>query len=278
VAIVGAHAPRVIDLARPGVRVERGGAGADTTGNGRVAVLAHFSTLARVSLSFCTLVEELVGAGYRVIVVSSATCPTELDWGLTNLADVMVLRKPNVGYDFGSWAVALNRFPAVRAAEHVVLANDSLVGPFATIAPLLEEFERTPADVWGLTETMQFSRHLQSYFVGFRRGVLQERPLADFWSDVRHYEDKNLVIHRNELGLGRLLQDEGYAVDAAFVAEQVVPAADNPTIIGWHRLLSSGFPFVKRELVRTPTLARDGAEIKVAVREIFDVDVEDWLS
>jgi hypothetical protein len=58
----------------------------------------------------------------------------------------------------------------------------------------------------------------------------------------------------------------------------VVPAADNPTIIGWHRLLSSGFPFVKRELVRTPALARDGAEIKVAVREIFDVDVEDWLS
>lgn len=260
------------------MRVERGSAGSAASNNGRVAVLAHFSTVAAVSLSFRTLVEELVGAGYRVIVVSSATCPTDLDWGPTDLADAMVLRKPNVGYDFGSWAVALDRFPAVRAAEHVVLANDSLVGPFATIAPLLDEFEGTRADVWGLTETLQFSRHLQSYFVGFRRGVLQERPLVDFWSDVRHYEDKNLVIHRNELGLGRLLQNEGYAVDAAFVAEQVVAAADNPTIIGWHRLLSRRFPFVKRELVRTPTLARDGSEIKVAVREMFGVDVEDWLS
>jgi len=260
------------------LRVERRGAGSAASNNGRVAVLAHFSTVAAVSLSFRTLVEEFVDAGYRVIVVSSATCSAELDWGPADLADTMVLRKPNVGYDFGSWAVALDRFPAVRAAEHVVLANDSLVGPFETIAPLLDRFEGTRADVWGLTETLQFSRHLQSYFVGFRRGVLQERPLADFWSDVRHYEDKNLVIHRNELGLGRLLQNEGYAVDAAFVAEQVVAAADNPTIIGWHSLLSRGFPFVKRELVRTPTLARDGAEIKVAVREIFGVDVEDWLS
>jgi len=241
-------------------------------------VLAHFSTLARVSLSFCTLVEEFVDAGYGVIVVSSATCPTELDWGPTNLAEAVVLRKPNVGYDFGSWAVALNRFPAVRSAEHVMLANDSLVGPFATIASLLDEFEGTRADVWGLTETLQFSRHLQSYFVGFRGGVLEERPLMDFWSDVRHYQDKNLVIHRNELGLGRLLQDEGYAVDAAFVAEQVVAAADNPTIIGWHRLLANGFPFVKRELVRTPTLALDGADVKAVVKEIFGVDVEDWLS
>jgi len=86
------------------------------------------------------------------------------------------------------------------------------------------------------------------------------------------------LIHHNELGLGRLLQDEGYAIDAAFVAEQVVPAADNPTIIGWHRLLANGFPFVKRELVRTPALALDGADIKVVVNEIFGVDVEDWLS
>jgi lipopolysaccharide biosynthesis protein len=277
-AFLAARDPRVIDLAMRGVRVERGGASSEASNDGRVAVLAHFSTLARISLSFRTLVEQFVCAGYRVIVVSSATCPTELDWGPAELADVIVLRKPNVGYDFGSWAVALDRFPAVRAAEHVVLANDSLVGPFATIDPLLHEFEETRADVWGLTETLQFSRHLQSYFIGFRRGVLEERPLADFWSDVRHYEDKNLVIHRNELGLGRLLQDEGYAVDAAFVAEQVVPAADNPTIIGWHRLLAGGFPFVKRELVRTPTLAPDGAEIKVAVKEIFGVDVEDWLS
>lgn len=272
------RAPRVIDLAGPRVRVERGAGSSDPSSDGRVAVLAHFSTLARISLSFRTLVQEFVSAGYRVIVVSSATCPTELDWGPADLVDVIVLRKPNVGYDFGSWTVALDRFPAVRAAEHVVLANDSLVGPFATIAPLLQQFEKTRADVWGLTETLQFSRHLQSYFIGFRSGVLEDRPLAAFWSDVRHYQDKNLVIHRNELGLGRLLQDEGYAVDAAFVAEQVVAAADNPTIIGWHRLLAGGFPFVKRELARTPTLAPDGAEIKVAVKEIFGVDVEEWLS
>jgi len=70
--------------------------------------------VAAVSLSFRTLIEEFVGAGYRVIVVSSATCWAELDWGSADLADAIVLRKPNVGYDFGSWAVALDRFPAVR--------------------------------------------------------------------------------------------------------------------------------------------------------------------
>lgn len=266
--------PRVLSLVRDRVVVEH--AGGDPRDAGRTAVVAHFATTARVTRSFAALVSELRAAGYAVVVVSGSPGTEPLRWGDTPLDGVTVLRKPNVGYDFGSWAVGLATFPEIAGQERVILTNDSLMGPFASPAPLLDRLSSSPADVWGLTETMQFVRHLQSYFLAFRGGVLQERPLAQFWGDVRHYGDKQLVIHRGELGLARLLAREGFSMDAAFPAQSVTRPEDNPTLAGWRNLLDGGFPFVKRELVRRPDLVPDGQDVAAEVRRRFGADLDEW--
>lgn len=275
--VTGAREP-VVDLVRGRVRVERPGL-LDVSAS-RVAVLAHWSERPTVTRSFRALVGALVAGGYRILVVSGATCDSPLGWRESD-ADgwpdvVRVLRKPNLGYDFGSWAVGLDSAPWVARAPYVVLANDSLVGPFAPIGHLIAAFEDSPADVWGLTETLQFTRHVQSFLVGYRRGVLDEPPLARFWRTVRHYRDKSQVIHRGELALGRLMEREGYAVDAACVAQSVVAAGDNPTITGWRALLDRGVPFVKREIVRTPELAPEGDKIGAEVRRRYGTDIREW--
>lgn len=265
---------RVLSLVRDRVRVEH--ADGDPRDGDRTAVVAHFATTEAVTLSFATLVRELRTAGYHVVVVSSASASGRLQWGNTPLDGVTVLRKPNVGYDFGSWAVGLARFPEIAAHERVILTNDSLLGPFASLAPLLTRLADSPADVWGLTETLQFVRHIQSYFLAFRGGALQERPLAQFWGDVRHYGEKQLVIQRGELALARLLAREGFSMDAAFPAQSVARAEDNPTLAGWRGLLAGGFPFVKRELVRRPELVADGRDVPDEVARRYATDLDVW--
>ncbi|MCL2468407.1 MAG: rhamnan synthesis F family protein [Micrococcales bacterium] len=243
-----------------------------------VAVLAHWSDRPAVSLSARRLVEELTSAGFAVLVVSASPAAEPLDWADVDLAAVTVLRKPNVGYDFGSWAIGLDWLvPQVVRRARVLLVNDSLVGPFATLRPWLEQFCSSGADVWGLTQTAQFACHLQSYMMGFAPGVLCERPLRWFWQTVRHHDDKDLVIHRNEIGLGRLLAAEGYAVDAAFPVGTVVDWRDNPTIIGWRQLFDRGVPLVKRELVRNPDLAPDGSAVADEILRRFGAKVEQWV-
>lgn len=268
--------PRALDLAAGRTHVER--AAADPRGYERVAVLVHHGAVPRVSRSFRELVAAFEARGYGVLVVSSAEFRGPLDWGEAEpSAAVTVLRKPNVGYDFGSWAVGLATYPEVRRATSVVLANDSLVGPFAPIDAVLDRLDASRADVWGMTETLQFARHLQSYFVAYRGGVLTDAPLEWFWRGVRHHADKQAIIHRNEIGLGRLLESEGYAVDAMFGAGQVVDPGDNPTIAGWRTLLDRGLPFVKREIVRSPELAPGGRDIPDELRTRYAVDVSEWL-
>jgi Rhamnan synthesis protein F len=210
-----------------------------------------------------TTVMALVDAGYRVVVVSTSESPEPLDWGIHRPTGLTVLRRPNVGYDFGSWATAIDRFPVIAKAGRVLLLNDSLVGPFTSIAPLLAKFHASAADVWAVTDTSQFEYHLQSYVLGFTGQTLREPPLQVIW--------------RYEIGLSRLLRRERYGVDVAISCRHLVPDGRNPAIIGWQGLLDRGFPFVKRELLTNPRVAPDGEMVPLELRRRFAIDVAEWV-
>ena len=243
----------------------------------RVAVIAHWSTKAQVSRSLSVLTRSFVDREYRVVLCSAAPIPDRLRLP-DDLADrVTVLRKPNVGHDFGSWAVAQAWEPSICQARHVILVNDSLAGPFGDLGDIISRCETSRADVFGLTNTTQFGPHLQSYFLGFNGGVLADPPLAAFWRGVRHERDKANVIQRNEIGLSKLLRRAGFSQDAAFPHWKVVEDGLNPTIRGWRGLLELGFPFLKREILRTPEVAPDGDQAPDVVRRMFGVEVKDWL-
>jgi lipopolysaccharide biosynthesis protein len=223
------------------------------------------------------LTSSLVSHGYHVVIASSADGTGPLEWPGEEPANVTVLRRPNVGYDFGSWATALDKYPKIAEADQVLLLNDSLAGPFQPVDHLLRHFDESGADVWGMTDTNQFGHHLQSYCLGFKRGCLREEPLARFWRDVRVEQSRDDVIWRYEIGLSRLLCSERFSIDAAIRYRKVVRDGENPTIIGWRRLFDVGFPFVKRQLLREPEVAPDGSKVREEVQRVFGVNVDQWV-
>jgi lipopolysaccharide biosynthesis protein len=239
-------------------------------------VLAHWDPHGKVGRSSRELLHGLSAAGYQTIVVSAAPSDADLTWPDGRPGGVVVLRRPNLGYDFGSWATALGRFPEIRTVPAVLLVNDSLVGPFAPIDHLLDRFHRTRADVWAMTDTLQLGHHLQSYVLGFRGGCLERPALRRFWDRIRVEPSRDEVIRHSELGLSRLLRRERLTTEVAIEGWRVVDGDDNPTIIGWRRLLDLGFPFVKRQLLREPDICPDGASVRGELRRRFGVDVDEW--
>jgi hypothetical protein len=114
--------------------------------------------------------------------------------------------RANVGRDFGSWAVGFSEFPYQPDGDKcssssssgggggggddcdvvVLLANDSVFGPFFSLSSALHQFFSSGSDLFGLTESLevrctrahdvralyllfaslaQGGRHLQSYFL-----------------------------------------------------------------------------------------------------------------
>jgi lipopolysaccharide biosynthesis protein len=243
----------------------------------RVAVLAHWDPDARVRRSPQMLTQALIQAGYLTFLVSTAVGDSPLAWIDGRPGGVTVLRRPNLGYDFGSWATALELLPAISRASWVLLVNDSLVGPFGPIDHLLDRFHRSHADVWGMTDTEQLGHHLQCYCLGFRNGCLNHPELSAFWRGIRVEASRDDVIHRYEVGLSRVLRHAKLSTEAAIEGWRAVDGDDNPTIIGWRRLLDLGFPFVKRQVLLDPSVCRDGHEAPAELRRRFGIDISDWL-
>lgn len=265
----------VLDEVMPSVRVSPSSL---TRRHGsRVAFLASYGADRFVSRSLAEYVHQLELGGYDVVLIRASDTNEDLIWPDGMATDATVIYKPNIGYDFGTWATGMAMFPQLLTAEYVLLVNDSLVGPFASIQPMLDAFEATDYDVWGVTNTTQLLPHLQSYVMGFRGGILTDRALREFWSGIEILDDKNQIIEKYEVGLSRLLFREAYLSAAWFDHSIVVPDGLNPSLWGWRKLVNLGFPFVKRQLITLPELVSDGAEIPDVISAKFGIDPHEWV-
>ncbi|HEY0251949.1 MAG TPA: hypothetical protein VGC41_10500, partial [Kofleriaceae bacterium] len=109
-------AHRVVDDARAASRIESGSSDFPNDPE-RCAVVVHYSRSTSLTRSFVTLVSELHANGYFVVISSATEADGALEWpGGAMPPATIVVRKPNIGYDFGSAAVALDFFPQIKKA------------------------------------------------------------------------------------------------------------------------------------------------------------------
>ncbi|MBE6483232.1 MAG: glycosyltransferase [Actinomycetaceae bacterium] len=267
--------PLVSELSRGRVRVERGRR-QDLVTRERVAIVAQFSIGPVQSRSLSTYLMALDAAGYATIVVSTCESEDPLAFPFGIPETTVVMRRPNVGYDFGSWATALGCVPEIRDVPVVLLTNDSLLGPFAPINHLLEWAAKPGPDIRGLTASHQFARHTQSFFLAFRSGSIAEKPWVDFFNNIREEPDKDNVVLHYELGASRLCFSEAYSSDEWVTGPDLGVPYGNPTVDGWKKLIESGVPFLKRTIMTHPTTLAECVEAKTYIERTFNVDVTDW--
>jgi lipopolysaccharide biosynthesis protein len=180
------------------------------------------------------------------------------------------MRKPNLGYDFGSWSFGLQAFPQIRFADEVLLINDSLAGPFGKMDKLLTEVGATPFDITGLCDSIQFQYHIQSFFIHFKNSSLTEESIWHFWCNVYHFEKKDDVIHQYEIGFTELAA-KVVRVGAIFPFNLTKDRWGASTLSSAKTFLELGNPFLKRELIRN--LKMDEAfKLRDLVREKFELE------
>jgi lipopolysaccharide biosynthesis protein len=154
--------------------------------------------------------------------------------------------------------------------------------------------------------------HLQSYFLVFGPLALRHPAWAAFWARVRPVQSKEWIIRHYEVGLTQVLLRAGLRCRAIWPYAELVKRVDpewvvarededeaasdpivsmrknharfirdsavlrrplNPTADLWRQLLLSGFPFVKRELLRSnPTNVNDVTDWRDVVRNDAGLD------
>jgi hypothetical protein len=276
----------------------------------RVVVFCHFHPRGRLQEHVRRYISAFIEENLSIVfVTNSGRLDSEaINWLQPRCAYIII--RHNAGFDFAAWrdALVVADLPN-NETELLIIANDSVYGPLSSLEPLLARMNFGVADVWALTDSWQWRFHLQSYLVAFGPRALRHAAFCSFWKRVRDLRSKEAVVQAYEIGLTQALLDAGLRCEALWPyidtlaqlhaaqqpevartnalnevqqqAEQRILAAAarrvplNPTAELWRLLLIAGFPFLKRELLRSnPACVPDVAAWLELARSISPDDAE----
>ena len=176
--------------------------------------MAHYDPDGQVAPHVRRHILALQAFAERVVVVSTADLLAEDEVWLRD--NVELIRRDNYGYDFLSYKTGLDAEPNLHEYDHVIVCNDSYVGPFVAYADIVAEMDSRPVDFWGLTRSDRVAPHVQSFFVCFRPWVVRSKAFRSFWERMTPLSDRRQVILRYEVGMTGLLESAGFASGSYF--------------------------------------------------------------
>ena len=174
-----------------------------------LAGYAHEGKLTAVTKRWIQSVRTV--SSYLVLVFDQENVD-EIEDLFVDDAAVVVCCERHEAYDFGSYKRGLiiaDEREWVDRSSHVLLCNDSVVGPFKDLKVVLKEMVMSPAAVWGLTDSSLYLPHLQSYFLLIQRDVLRINEVSNFFNSVVPRPSRHDVIQAYELGFSQLISKLG---------------------------------------------------------------------
>ena len=182
------------------------------------------------------------GIGIILVIAADQGFTSDETW-LYDLVDGLYVRA-NEGWDWACWAHVLALNPQLYRADVLYWLNDSLIGPANQEAfhTLLERARAHPAALVALTANRECGWHLQSYFLAFKRQVLELLAFQEFVLGVKCLPTREHVINGYEIRFARKLEEVNITTAALFAPNP----AHNPTVHNWKQLLDEGFPFLKQ--------------------------------
>ena len=190
------------------------------TASGRTAVYATYSPDGRIAERDVLYLRGLREVCDNIVLSSNSPLLPGEEEKLRGLASAAVCRWHG-GYDFGSWRIGLRTardrgWLAPERCRELVFANSSCYAPVRPFSGMFRAMEKRRADFWGLTFNRQRSGtpHLQSFFLVFRRPVLDAGALEDFFAERPEHATRNEAIDRFEIQLTDHLRRRGFVPDA----------------------------------------------------------------
>ncbi|MBV9860670.1 MAG: tetratricopeptide repeat protein [Alphaproteobacteria bacterium] len=172
------------------------------TASRRVAVYAVYLPNGRFRAYHRRVLAALREAGYTIVLVNSTFAGAGKLAAEARESAEMVMVRMGAGRDFASWMTALAHIgPALEHVDHLLLLNDSLIGPFADFTSLIASLEADPADFKGLTESFEREYHLQSSLLMLSRDALFSGAFLGFFGNFEPPASRDLTVSAGELGL-----------------------------------------------------------------------------
>jgi len=207
----------------------------------------------------------------HLVVVCNGLLTDEGRYKLSNYADDIFVR-PNIGFDCGAVKDVLFNFVGwdkIYEYDELLIANDTIYGPFCSFISIFNEMDKRKCDVWGLslqTEGIKMKRinreseimpsHIQAFFINIKHNLLHSSSFYDFWHKIDPWDyNYNDVVVLYEVAFSVRFRSEGYVLDAYFdtadyfsnvTGDFFPPVFYDPLEL----LITYNFPFLKTKVLK----------------------------
>ena len=223
----------------------------------------------------------------RLVIVSNGSLTSEardrfLEY--TSHGDLVV--RENKGFDAWGYRAGMMHIGFEELAEYdeVLMANDTVFGPVYPLAEIFEEMEKSEdLGFWGMTQHPSYEKedlvtrnnpygyapeHLQTYFVVFRKTLLQAEVFERFWRKLLPIDKYEEAVGKFETTMTKMFSEEGFSWDS-FIRTQD-SATDDPNFTLYcpaTMLKDYRFPFLKCRVFKQDTLTLNAGD---QPRDAFD--------
>ncbi|HEL1542263.1 TPA: alpha-L-Rha alpha-1,3-L-rhamnosyltransferase [Streptococcus suis] len=130
------------------------------------------------------------------------------------------IQRGNTGYDFAAWKEGLEfeGLDNLGKYDSVTVMNDTCFGPLWDMESYYQKYENDlNIDFWGMTNhaevkghNLYIPEHLQSYFISFKKRLVQSDTFFTFWKSVQSHDDVQKVIDEYETQFTKIFTKAGF--------------------------------------------------------------------
>lgn len=182
---------------------------------------------------------------------------------LNGIVDIFLCERHNE-YDFGSYKRGyqyLVDHKILSNYKQLIMCNDSCYGPVKNFSSKFEKMNLKGLDFWGVTSNQEFGEHIQSYFIVLNKSVFISKIFKDFINSIVSQESVQNVILKYEVGLTRLLSDNGFIYDVVLSnnaeIKKLIEINQNLTVFPV-RSLKFGSELIKVKAIKQLSANQDG--------------------
>ena len=163
----------------------------------------------------------------KLMIIVNGAINEEGQVGLKKYADEFLIRE-NKGFDITAYKLGLRHEGYKRLSEYdeVIILNNTCYGPLYPFSEMFETMNKKDLDFWGMTEfhkvpfdpfgTIKYGyipKHIQSYFMVFRKSLIQTKDFCTYWKKLPRIHNYAEAIGYHETVFTKHFEDLGYKWD-----------------------------------------------------------------
>jgi len=172
-------------------------------------------------------IKELKKEVEKLVVICNGGVSKEGKAKFEDIADEVILRD-NEGFDITAYNIGLAKidYNADGKYDEVLICNSTMFGPLYPFSEMFNTMKEKDLDFWGITNfhevpfdpfgTVEYGylpKHIQSFFMVFRKSLTQKQDFKNYWTQMPKIDSYEKAIGYHEAICTKKFADMGYKWD-----------------------------------------------------------------